>query len=462
MQKTIDYIQNQKDAFLDELKVFLSFPSVSTDPMYKKDVDSCASYVKNHLEKIGMHKTTLYKTSGHPIIYSEHISDPKKPTVLFYGHYDVQPADPLDLWISEPFKPTIRDGQIYARGVSDDKGQVFCHLQAIEALIKTTGTLPINFKCLIEGEEEIGSQSLFAFVEQNKDLLKADAAIISDTPMYSHTQPSICFSLRGLLYTELVIQGPNRDLHSGQLGGIIQNPIQAMAVVLSKLKDEDQIIQIPEFYNDVTVLPESLRKKTASLERDDEGLRKNLDASEFVGEEGFDTNERRWFRPTLDCNGIIGGFTGDGAKTVIPSTARAKISMRLVANQNPDHIFAQLETYLKTIMPKGVSYKLSKHSGAKPAMVNPDTPAMASALQALKEVHGVEPVLQGEGGTIPIVNVFKETLGLDTILMGFNLPHDNIHSPNEKFSLENYYKGIESAARFYIGCQAQIPAILKS
>lgn len=450
LKPSLEYISQNKEVFLEELFEFLRFSSVSADPIYKNDVDACALFLKDYLVSIGLTKTVIYQTSGHPIIYSEYISDPHKPTVLFYGHYDVQPVDPLNLWTSPPFEPQIREGQIYARGVSDDKGQVFCHLQAIKTLLQITGTLPVNFKCIIEGEEEIGSKSLFPFVEEHKDLLKADAAVISDTPMYQATQPSICFSLRGLLYTELVITGPNRDLHSGQLGGVVQNPIQALAYVLSKLKTEDQIVQIPEFYRDVIDLPVSLREKIARLNPDSELLRQNLGVSSLVGEDGYDSNERRWFRPTLECNGMISGFTGEGAKTVIPSVAKAKISMRLVGNQNPEHIYTQFKDFLDKIMPEGVTYELICHSMAKPAMVDPNAPAIESALQALKDVHGVDAILQGEGGTVPIVNVFKESLGLDSVLMGFNLPDDNIHSPNEKFSLKNYYDGIESALRFYI------------
>lgn len=449
MKPVLTYLEQNQAQFLEELKTFLRIPSVSADPAYKADVLHCADHVKTAMEQVGLESVQIFPTEGHPVVYGEWCKAEGKPTVLLYGHYDVQPPDPIELWTSPPFDPTIRDGQLYARGVSDDKGQIFCHLKSIEAWLKTTGSLPVNVKVIIEGEEEIGSAHLTPFITQHKDMLKADLALISDTPMIALNTPSICFSLRGLVYLELIVTGANSDLHSGQNGGAVPNPINALATIISKLKDDQGHVTIPGFYKDVLPISETLHQELLTLPHSDEAYAKGLGLSTLTGEPAFTSLERRWLRPTFDCNGIIGGYTGEGAKTVIPSQASAKLSMRLVANQNPQKIEAAFLAYLPSITPKGVTVEVKHHSLADPARVNPQDPAVQAGLRALEKAFGVKARLQGEGGTIPVVSEFEKQLGLPTVLMGFNLIDDCIHAPNERFSLANFQRGILASAHFW-------------
>ncbi len=432
-----------KTHVVDELNTFLSIASVSANLKHKADILRCANYLEGHLTDIGLENVRQFATDGHPIVYGEWLHAPGKPTVLFYGHYDVQPPEPLELWVSPPFEPTIRDGYLYARGVSDDKGQVFCHLKAIEALLKKNGKLPVNIKVLIEGEEEIGSVHLAPFVEKNQTLLGADVVLISDTPMFGPDQPSLCTSLRGLVYLEVEVEGCKSDLHSGQQGGAVPNPIQALAKIISNLKDDDQRITIPGFYDQV--LPDRV-----DIPFDEEAYRNEVGAEELVGEAGYNSLERRWLRPTLECNGIVGGYIGPGAKTVIPSKAMAKISMRLVANQNPDDILFKFKAYIRQIAPKSVRVSFNEfHPSGWPVRVKTESVAVQAAMRAIEKSFGRKPIFQGEGGTVPVVADFQRLLGLQSVLMGFNLPNDGIHAPNERFSLDRYYKGIHASAYFF-------------
>ncbi len=449
MHSVLSYIDQNQDRFLQELKAFLRIASISTDPAYKSDMLLCASSVQQQFIDIGLENVQVFPTEGHPIVYGEWLHAPGKPTVLFYGHYDVQPPDPLALWVSPPFEPTVREGQLYARGASDDKGQVWCHLKSIEAWLKTQGQLPVNVKVIIEGEEEIGSKHLFKFISEHTELLKSDVALVSDTPMIAQDVPSICFSLRGLVYLELKVTGCTSDLHSGQHGGAVPNPINALATIISKLKDTQNRVTIPGFYDDVLPISDTLHHDILALPHSDETYLKDLGAKALCGEEGFTTLERRWLRPTLDCNGIFGGYTGEGEKTVIASHATVKLSMRLVANQDPYKITKAFRDFLPSITPPEVTVEVKEYSGAFAARVNPEHPAIEAAKKALESAFGVPARLQGEGGTVPIVNEFEKKLGIQTVLMGLNLANDNIHAPNERFSLSNFYRGIKASAHFW-------------
>lgn len=448
--------EKEFETAIEELKEFLRIPSVSADSRYRSDVLRCAEYVAERLTAIGFPTVQKMTTDGFPVVYAECCQAPGKPTILFYGHYDVQPPDPLGLWLSGPFDPDVRDGYLYARGVSDDKGQVYCHFKAFELLFKHHKKLPVNIKILIEGEEEIGSPSLLPFLKRNKDLFRADAAVVSDTPMFSATQPSVCYSLRGLVYLELTVRTGSGDLHSGQHGGAVPNAIHSLLAVLSKLKDADGRVMVPGFYNDVAVIPLHIREELKTLDFTDPEYQSLIGTYFLQGEEGFSSLERRWFRPTLDINGIYGGYTGEGSKTVIPAAATAKISMRLVANQDPKVITAAFRQYLREIMPKDVRFELKEFSSSYPAATDSHHPIIKAAKEALKKVHHKEAVLTGEGGTIPVVSDFKTLLGIPTVLMGFNLPDDAIHAPNERFKLENFKNGIKSAYHFYNQCAALI------
>ncbi len=443
------YLTHHFKDYVDELKSFLRYPSVSTDPKYKESIHACAEYLVSKLTRIGLKNVKRFETPGHPIVYGEWCGKPNKPTLLIYGHYDVQPPDPLSLWVTPPFEPDIRDGQIYARGVSDDKGQVFCHLKSMELLFALQKELPLNVKILIEGEEEIGSLHLPEFVKSHREMLKADAVLVSDTPMFGPDLPSLCYSLRGLIYMELRAKGAHTDLHSGQHGGAVPNPIQALASIISRLKDEHNRVTLPFFYEDVREIPEEVRKTLRALPFDELSYQKSLGLKGLEGEKGFSSLERRWFRPTLECNGILGGYTGEGAKTVIPSEAMAKISMRLVADQNPETLIHHFIEYVHRLTPSSISLETRVLSHTKAAMVNLDTPAIQAAKKALAKVYGKDPILQGEGGSIPVVVDFERILGIPTVLMGFNLPDDGIHAPNERFSLENFRRGILSSAYFF-------------
>jgi len=450
MSKITDFISKNKDRYITELKHFLSFPSISTNPENKKDVLECAEYIKEHLETLGMEHVTIYPTKGHPVVYADWLNaGSDKPTVLIYGHYDVQPVDPLDLWTTPPFEADIRGGNIYARGSADDKGQVFIHLKALEAHLKNNRSLPLNIKLIIEGEEEIGSIHLGDFINEHKELLKCDVVVISDTSMYDKDVPAIGYALRGLCYMELEVTGPNRDLHSGQYGGAVDNPINALAHIITKLKDDKGKVLIDGFYDDVEPLSNEEKEGFKKLPFSDEKYAKGLNVEKLFGEAGYTTLERTWARPTLDCNGIWGGFTGDGAKTVLPSKAYAKISMRLVPNQDPDKIEKLFTEYVNKITPKTVKVKIKGLHHGKGAMTPIDTKWMKAASKAMAQGFGKEPVFIREGGSIPIVVTFKEMLGADTVLLGFGLPDENAHSPDEHLNLNNFQNGIMTSAIFY-------------
>jgi acetylornithine deacetylase/succinyl-diaminopimelate desuccinylase-like protein len=448
MKEILDYAKQSQKRYLDELVDFLAIPSISTDSSHNNDVINCADFLKKHLIEVGFQQVDVISTKRHPIVYAEYIQDKHLPTVLIYGHYDVQPAEPYELWESDPFKAVIKNDYIYARGVADDKGQIFCHIKAVEAYIKNNVALPVNVKFVIEGEEEIGSLNLPEFIRENKERLKADIALISDSPMYAKGQPSLCFSLRGLLYVELFVKGPNKDLHSGQFGGLVQNPIHALAVILASFKDEHDNVVIEGFYDDVPQISERIKQSLSGVTNSDETLKKDLDVNTLVGDTTFSSNERKWLRPTLDCNGIYGGYTKEGAKTIIPSEASAKISMRLVGKQDPEDILAKVKAHISKHTLKGVTTRLELHSYAKPASMSIDSKAMHAAQKAFERSYQNTPYYVGEGGTIPVVADFKELLSIDTVMMGFNLPDDGIHSPNERFGLENFYKGIETSLYF--------------
>jgi acetylornithine deacetylase/succinyl-diaminopimelate desuccinylase-like protein len=442
------YIQQNQERFLSELFDLLRIPSISADSNHKGDMRKAAEFIKEKLLKAGVDKAELCETAGFPVVYGEKILDPKLPTVLVYGHYDVQPPDPLELWESPPFEPEIRDGKIFARGACDDKGQMYMHIKAIEMLLQTTG-LPCNVKFMIEGEEEVGSDNLGKFLTSNKEKLKADVILVSDTSIFSNEVPSICVGLRGLSYVEVEVTGPNRDLHSGMYGGAVANPINSLCEMIASLKDKHNHITIPNFYDDVITLSESERKELNRAPFSIEVYQKALDIKSVHGEEGYTTLERVSIRPTLDVNGIWGGYIGEGAKTVLPSKAYAKISMRLVPNQNPDRITELFSKHFKSIAPAGVDVKVKPHHGGEPALTPTDSIAYKSASKAFEEVWGKTPIPMRSGGSIPIVSLFEKELGLKTVLLGFGLDEDAIHSPNESYRVENYFLGIETIATFY-------------
>ncbi|MEA3425801.1 MAG: dipeptidase [Bacteroidota bacterium] len=443
-----EYQEQHKERFLNELLELLRIPSVSARSEHKTDMNHCAEAVKQRLLEAGADTVTIYPTEGHPIVYGEKIIDPSKPTVLVYGHYDVQPADPLELWNSGPFDPVIKDGKIFARGSADDKGQFYMHVKALETMVKTN-TLPGNVKFLIEGEEEVGSPNLATFVKANKTLLKADVILISDTSMLSMDTPSIDIGVRGLSYIELEVTGPNRDLHSGVYGGAVANPITMLARMIASCHDENNHITIPGFYDDVVESTPAEREKMAQAPFNEEEYKTDLGVQELWGEKGYTTNERTGIRPTLEVNGIWGGYTGEGAKTVLPSKAFAKISCRLVPNQSSVKMTEKILNYFKSIAPAGVTVKAEEHHGGEPYMTPIDSDAYKAASKAIHATFGKEPIPVRGGGSIPICSLFEKELGLKIVFMGFGLDSDNLHSPNEKYDLVNFYKGIETIPYFH-------------
>ena len=449
MESVLHYIHRNRDRYIAELKEFLTIPSISNNAENRADMERCAEFLRDQLETIGMQRAAVFPTQGHPIVYGEWLGAPGRPTVLFYGHYDVQPVDPLDLWISGPFEPTVRDGEIYARGAIDDKGQVWMNLKAAEAHLQDQGTLPVNLKLLLEGEEEVGSANLDTFIQSHQELLKADVALISDTPMFDRGIPSICYGLRGLAYFQLDLKGSSQDLHSGSFGGTVINPNFALAQIISSLKDSEGRVLIPGFYDDVAPMSDREKEELSRLPFDQERFRAEVGAPELFGEKGYGTLERIWSRPTLEVNGLCGGFTGEGAKTVIPATAMAKISMRLAPDQDPDRIAHLFERHLKTITPDSVELTLTRMHGGKPWLTPIDHPAIRAASRAFEKGFGASPVFVREGGTIPVVTTLAETLGLSTVLMGVGLPDENAHAPNERMDLGNYQNGIVSVAHFF-------------
>ncbi len=449
MHDVLGFVENHRDQYLNELSELLSIPSVSTSKEHVPDLLRCADWVAAHMRSIGLQSVDVLPTPGHPVVYGEWLGAPGKPTVLIYGHYDVQPPEPLELWTSPPFQATVRNGDLYARGASDDKGQFFVHLKGIEAFLRTMGTLPVNVKMIVEGEEEIGSENLPSFLKEKKDLLAADLVLISDTSMFARGVPSICYALRGLAYMQVDLTGPNRDLHSGSFGGSVHNPIQALAEMIACLHDANGRVTIPGFYKDVRPLSKKERAAFKKLPWNDRKYAKDLGVRQLYGEKGFTSLERLWARPTLECNGIWGGFTGEGAKTVLPSRASAKISMRLVADQSSEKISRLFERHIKKIAPKTVAVTVRNLHGGEPAITPIDSPGVMAAVAALEKGFGKKPLYQREGGSIPIVVQFKELLGLDTVLLGFGLPEENAHAPDEFLNLDNFYNGIKTSAHFF-------------
>jgi acetylornithine deacetylase/succinyl-diaminopimelate desuccinylase-like protein len=448
MQAWKDYQEQNKDRFLNELLELLRIPSISAKSENKADMVACAEAVKQRLLEAGADTVTIYPTAGHPIVYGEKMIDPAKPTVLVYGHYDVQPVDPLNLWHSDPFDPTIKDGKIFARGACDDKGQFYMHVKALETMVKTN-SLTTNIKFCIEGEEEVGSPNLGTFVKANKELLKADVVLISDTAMISMENPSIDIGVRGLSYIEVEVTGPNRDLHSGVYGGAVANPITMLAKMIASCHDENNHITIPGFYDDVVEATAEERKLMAAAPYDEKEYAADLGVEKLWGEKGFTTNERTGIRPTLELNGIWGGYTGEGAKTVLPAKAFAKISARLVPNQSSEKITEKLLNYFKSIAPEGATVNAHEHHGGEPYMTPVDSKAYKAAAAAIKDTFGKDAIPVRGGGSIPICALFEKELGIKIVFMGFGLDSDNLHSPNEKYDIFNFYKGIETIPYFH-------------
>ena len=454
MEHIKNYINQNQDRFINELIELLKTPSISADPAYADDVIKCAEQIKKSLVEAGADKVEICPTAGYPIVYGEKIIDPKKPTVLVYGHYDVQPADPLELWHSGPFDPIIKktdihpQGAIFARGACDDKGQMYMHVKAFELMMKTQ-SLDCNVKFMIEGEEEVGSSNLEEFVKNNKQKLKCDAILISDTGIIANDTPSITTGLKGLSYLEVEVTGPNRDLHSGLYGGAVANPINILCEMIASLKDENNHITIDGFYDNVYNLSEDERKDIARAPFSLENYKSALDLGDVHGEKGYTTMERTGIRPTLDVNGIWGGYTGEGAKTVIASKAYAKISMRLVPNQSDEEITKKFTDHFKKIAPKSVSVKVTPHHGGEPYQSPTNIAAYKAASQAMETTYGKKPVPVKSGGSIPIVALFEKELKVKSILMGFGLDSDAIHSPNEHYGIYNYLKGIETIPHFF-------------
>lgn len=454
MEHINNYINANKDRFLNELLDFLRIPSISADSAYSADVMKTAEFVKDSLIAAGADKVEVCPTAGYPIVYGEKMIDPSLPTVLVYGHYDVQPATPLELWETPPFEPTIRktaihpDGAIFARGSCDDKGQVYMHVKAFELMMQTN-TLACNVKFMIEGEEEVGSSNLGIFVKANKERLKADVVLISDTSIIANDVPSIDCGLRGLSYVEVEVTGPNRDLHSGVYGGAVANPINILAKMIASMHDENNHITIPGFYDGVLETSAEDRTEMAKTPFDLEEYKKDLEVGDVWGEKGFTTIERTGIRPTLDVNGIWGGYTGEGAKTVLPSKAYAKISMRLVPNQKSDEITALFKKHFESIAPASVKVEVRPHHGGEAVLTPTDSVAFKAASKAMEQTYGKKPIPTRGGGSIPIVALFEKELGLKSVLMGFGLDSDALHSPNEHYGLFNYYKGIETIPLFH-------------
>ena len=443
-----EYQDQHKERYLEEMLDLLRIPSISAKKEHKADMDKCAAAVRESLLSSGCDKAEVMATDGYPVVYGEKLIDPAKPTVLVYGHYDVQPADPLELWHSGPFEPVIKDGKVYARGSADDKGQFYMHVKALETMVRTN-SMTTNIKFLIEGEEEVGSPNLGKFVGEHKDLLKADVILISDSSMLSMENPSLDTGVRGLSYIEVEVTGANRDLHSGTYGGAVANPITILAKMIASCHDEHNHITIPGFYDDVAVASEADRELYNKAPYDEQEYSEELGVKELWGEKGYTTYERTGIRPTIEVNGIWGGYTGEGAKTVLPSKAFAKISARLVPNQSSEKITEKLLSYFQSIAPKSVEVKTTLHHGGEPYMTPIDSKGYQAASKAVQETFGKAPIPVRGGGSIPICSILEKELGIKIVFMGFGLDNDNLHSPNEKYNLENYYKGIETIPYFH-------------
>jgi len=442
------YIEAHRVEFEEQLKALIRIPSISAQPDHDADTRRAASFIQDDLAAMGL-KSELIETQRHPIVYAEWLGAPGKPTLLIYGHYDVQPAEPLEPWLSPPFEPTVRNGNLYARGATDDKGQMFTHLKAAEAWLKTSGGLPVNVKFVIEGEEEVGGASLEAYVTDHTKRLACDYAVISDCSQFAPGQPAITYGLKGLAYFELLVQGANRDLHSGTYGGAVANPINALCTILASLKGDDGKIRIPGFYDDVKPLADWERAEFAMLPFSEAQFQADLAVNALVGEAGYSTLERKWARPTCDINGIFGGYAGPGPKTVLPCKAGAKLSFRLVPNQDPKTIERLFREHVARVLPPGVTYEILTHHVAPAVLVNIDTPGVRAAVRAVQTGFGTEPVFIREGGSIPIVGLIKEHLGVDTLLLGWGQNDDNLHGPNEKFSIADFHRGIKASAHLF-------------
>ena len=440
------YLDQNAHRFVEELKEFLRIPTVSADPACKPHLQRGAEFVYRQFADLGF-RAEIVPTAGHPIVYAEWLKSPGAPTVMVYGHYDVQPADPLDLWTTPPFEPTLRDGCLYARGATDDKGQVFTHIKSAEAWLRAVGKLPVNLKYVIEGEEEVGSRNLEDFLHARKDLLQSDVAVVSDTSQYGPNRPAITYGLRGILAVEVTLTGPKKDLHSGVYGGSVANPASGLARMIASLHDNHGRVQIPGFYDDVMPLGDVERKQFHDLGFDEAEFKAELGVAEVFGETGFSTNERRWARPTCEVNGLFSGYTGAGPKTIIPSKATVKITCRLVPSQNPETLTQALHDYLKAQCPPSLSFEFSGEHGCPAFVFDPNSPYIEAARQAICEAWGVDRVcLIREGGSIPVVQTFKDVLGLDTLLLGWGQNTDNLHSPNEHFSMADFQRGIRASA----------------
>jgi acetylornithine deacetylase/succinyl-diaminopimelate desuccinylase-like protein len=449
MLDVIDFIHTNRDRYVSELKQYLAIPSISALTEHTPDVRRCAEWTAEEMRRIGLENVRLSDTPGNPIVYGDWLNAPGAPTILFYGHYDVQPVDPLELWESPPFEATIRDGEIYARGAADDKGQVFMHLKAIEAHLRKTGRLPVNIKLIIEGEEEVGSVNLDNFVRDERAALVSDVVVISDSAMFDRGVPSICYSLRGLVYFQIDLRGTSSDLHSGVFGGAVANPALVLAQMLAQMKDRGGRIKIPGFYDDVRPLSDEERAAWKKLPFSEKRYRKDLAAPKLFGESGYTTLERVWGRPSFDVNGLISGFTGDGAKTVIPAVASAKISMRLVPDQDPDTIAKLFEDYVRKIAPKTVTTTVTRMHGGRPWITAYDNPYVQAAARAIEQGFGKTPVFCREGGSIPVVWTFQKELAVPAVLFGVGLPDENAHAPNERLDLGNFHNGIVASAILY-------------
>lgn len=441
----LDYLKEQENNSLEQLKQFLRIPSVSAQSKHEPDMKKCAAWVADYLEDIGI-KSKIMDTGGHPVVYGEYHNSDDLPTVLVYGHYDVQPPDPLDLWKTGPFEPIEENGYLLARGSTDDKGQVMTHIKGAEAYLKTVGSIPVNLKFLIEGEEEVQSENLDLFIEKHREMLKADIVVVSDGAQYSLDQPAINFGLRGIAFVEVKVIGPDRDLHSGSFGGAIANPANVLARMIGQLHDDNGRIAIDGFYDDTYSMTEWEKEQYDKLPFDGDSYLASTGSKKFWGEDGYSTLERTWVRPTLDCNGITSGYQGEGAKTIIPSWASTKITMRLVPDMTPNDICDKIEAYLKKICPETVTLEVIKHGGANPVQVATDGPWLEAASRAIKTGFGKEPFFTKEGGSIPVVGTFKTVLGLDTLLIGFGQHDDNAHSPNERFLIRDFHRGCRTSA----------------
>jgi acetylornithine deacetylase/succinyl-diaminopimelate desuccinylase-like protein len=444
-----DYVESKREDHLNELKEFLRIPSVSTKSEHRADIERAAHWVAEKLRAAGLEDVRIEPTKMHPLVYGESLRAPGKPTVLFYGHYDVQPAEPLELWTSPPFEPTVRGNNLFGRGTADDKGQVHIHIKALESLLKTEGRLPLNVKVIVEGEEEVGSVSLWDFVQRNRDRLKADALVVSDTAMLAKGVPSITYGLRGLNYYEVELTGPIQDLHSGVFGGAVPNPITVLAKMIARLHDKNFRVTVPGFYDDVASLSRAERKALNALPWKEKDFRATVGAPGLCGEKGYTIVEQLWIRPTLELNGIWGGYQGEGAKTVIPSKAFAKISTRLVPDQNPAKIAKAVERHLRKLLPKTVKCNFQVLSMGKPWVATYSDPIFQKAIHALEAGFGKKAVFIREGGSIPFVTQMHDTFKVPCVLMGFGLPDENAHAPDEHINLENYFAGIKSIALFY-------------